>query len=335
MKFKLTLEATPSNLQIGYPDKMLLLGSCFTENIGAKMQKHLFEVKENPHGILFNPVSVCNALNDYMQCKQYKEEDVFELNELFNSWHHHSRFSDNSASAALKKINTSIQETHQYLKEAKHVVITLGSAWLYFLTDKAGSQKGLVVANNHKAPANWFEKRLMQTAALKSLLQSTIEDLQKFNPQLNIVFTVSPVRHLREGLVENNRSKAVLIQAVHDVIEVTPSTFYFPAYEYVIDDLRDYRFYAEDLVHPNYAATQYVWEKWVETFYSPLTQQVMKQIAELQLAVQHKPFNKRSKAHQAFIQNSLTKAKDLSNTYPYLNLQDTIAFFDGELVNIA
>ncbi len=335
MKFKLTLEATASNLQIGYQDKMLLIGSCFSENIGAKMQKHLFDIKENPHGILFNPVSVCNAMKDYMHCKQYSLEDLFELNELYNSWHHHSRFSAVDENQALNKINHSIKETHTYLKEANHLVITLGSAWLYCLTALADGQEGIVVANNHKAPAQWFEKRLMQVAELKSLLQTTIEDLHKFNPQLNIIFTVSPVRHLREGLVENNRSKAVLIQAVHDAVAATKSSYYFPAYEYVIDDLRDYRFYAEDLVHPNYAATQYVWEKWVETFYTPTTQQIMKQVAELQLAKNHKPFNKQGKAHQAFIQNALSKAQDLHKLHPYLNLQESIAFFGGELVNNA
>ena len=335
MKFKLTLEATASNLQIGYQDKILLIGSCFTENIGAKMQKHLFHVHENPHGILFNPMSVHNALRDYLQCKQYGKEDLFELNELFNSWHHHSRFSDITKDAALSKINKSIKEAHVYLKEANQLVITLGSAWLYCLTALADGQQGLVVANNHKAPANWFEKRLMQSAELTSLFQTLVKDLQSFNPGLQIIFTVSPVRHLREGLVENNRSKAVLIQAVHDIIATTDGTYYFPAYEYVIDDLRDYRFYAEDLVHPNYAATQYVWEKWVETFYAPLTQQIMKQVAELQLAIQHKPFNKKSIAHQAFLQNALAKAQDLFKSYPYLNLQEAISFFSAELANIA
>ena len=335
MKFKLTLEATASNLQIGYQDKILLIGSCFTENIGAKMQKHLFHVHENPHGILFNPMSVHNALRDYIQCKQYGKEDLFELNELFNSWHHHSRFSDITADAALNKINESIRAAHDYLKEANQLVITLGSAWLYCLTEIAIGQQGLVVANNHKAPATWFEKRLMQSDELTSVFQSLVKDLQKFNPGLQIIFTVSPVRHLREGLVENNRSKAVLIQAVHDIIASTAGTYYFPAYEYVIDDLRDYRFYAEDLVHPNYAATQYVWEKWVETFYHSSTQQIMKQVAELQLAIQHKPFNKDSQAHQVFLQSCLQKTKDLMNLYPYLPLQNTLSFFSGELANIA
>jgi hypothetical protein len=299
------------------------------------MQKHLFNVHENPHGILFNPMSVHNALRDYVECKQYGKEDLFELNELFNSWHHHSRFSDITKDAALNKINKSIKEAHVYLKEANQLVITLGSAWLYCLTALADGQQSLVVANNHKAPANWFEKRLMQSAELTSLYQTLVKDLQSFNPGLQIIFTVSPVRHLREGLVENNRSKAVLIQAVHDIIATTDGVYYFPAYEYVIDDLRDYRFYAEDLVHPNYAATQYVWEKWVETFYAPLTQQIMKQVAELQLAIQHKPFNKKSIAHQAFLQNALAKAQYLFKSYPYLNLQEAISFFSAELANIA
>ncbi len=335
MKFKLTLDAQASNLQIGYHDKMLLIGSCFTENIGAKMQKHLFEIKENPHGILFNPVSVVNALRDYIECKEYTESDLFALNELYNSWHHHTRFSDSSPEASLVKINHSIKEAHQYLKVANQLVITLGSAWLYCLTNHAPSNTGLVVANNHKAPANWFEKRIMQPQELVDLLEGLVKELQIFNPSIQIIFTVSPVRHLREGLVENNRSKAVLIHAVHDTIAKTNSTHYFPAYEYVMDDLRDYRFYAEDLVHPNFAATQYVWEKWVETYYGDATQQIMKQVAELQLAIQHKPFNKASKAHQLFVKSCLQKAQSLLIQYPNLNLQATIAFFDGELVNNA
>jgi hypothetical protein len=162
-----------------------------------------------------------------------------------------------------------------------------------------------------------------------------VHELQSFNHSLQIIFTVSPVRHLREGMIENNRSKAILIHSVHETILSTKGTFYFPSYEYVIDDLRDYRFYAEDLVHPNYAATQYVWEKWVESFYSENTQQIMKQVAELQLAKQHKPFNKASKAHQQFLQNCLQKSEALAGLYPFLQLQETITFFNGELVNNA
>jgi len=335
MKFKLTLEASKSATAIHYQDKILLMGSCFTENIGAKLHRHLFEVKENPHGILFNPMSVIGALQDYIDNKQYNAADLFELNDLFNSWHHHTRFSDITASATLTKINNSISDAHAYLKGADKLVITLGSAWLYCLTDIAPSGAGLVVANNHKAPANWFEKKLMDPVELAAQLQKIVTAIQAFNNNIHIIFTISPVRHLREGLIENNRSKSVLIYAVHDVIAKLKRVDYFPAYEYVIDDLRDYRFYAEDLVHPNYAATNYVWDKLVSTYFSEDTQLIMGEVAELQLAKQHKPFNKASIAHQAFLQKSLIKTQALQSKYPYLPMTDFITFFSEELINKA
>jgi len=335
MKFKLTLEATKSAKAIRYQDKIMLMGSCFTENIGAKLHRHLFEVKENPHGILFNPISVIGALQDYIDHKQYGTNDLFELNDLFNSWHHHSRFSDLTSIAALEKINSSISDAHAFLKVADKLIITLGSAWLYRLTEAAPSGVGLVVANNHKAPAQWFEKILIDPIELSSKLQKIVSAVQSFNKNIHITFTISPVRHLREGLIENNRSKSVLIYAVHDVIAKLKAVDYFPAYEYVIDDLRDYRFYAEDLVHPNYAATNYVWDKLVSTYFSEETQLIMGEVAELQLAKQHKPFNKASIAHQAFLQKSLTKSQVLQSKYPYLPMTDFISFFSGELINKA
>lgn len=335
MKFKLTLEATKSATAIRYQDKILLMGSCFTENIGAKLHRHLFEVKENPHGILFNPMSVMIALQDYMDNKQYSAKDLFELNDLFNSWHHHTRFSDITASATLDKINNSISDAHAYLKVADKLVITLGSAWLYRLTNVAPSGAGLVVANNHKAPAQWFEKKLMDPVELSVQLQKIVAAVQAFNNKIHIIFTISPVRHLREGLIENNRSKSVLIYAVHDVIAKLNAVDYFPAYEYVVDDLRDYRFYAEDLVHPNYAATNYVWDKLVSTYFTEDTQLIMGEVAELQLAKQHKPFNKASKAHQIFLQKSLLKTQVLQSKYPYLPLANFLTFFTEELINKA
>jgi len=330
-KFKLTLAAKPTDNKIFYPNKIMLVGSCFTENIGAKFQHHLFDTNENAHGILFNPISVQNAIIDYLDNKQYTTEDLFILNEVWNSWHHHSRFSGLTQQQALEKINTSINNAHSFLKKANHLIITLGSAWLYTLNENAPSHKGLVVANNHKAPAQWFEKKLMNVSELTVNLKSLVGRLKSFNPHLNIIFTISPVRHLREGLVENNRSKAVLIQAVHEIVGIETNVDYFPAYEYVIDDLRDYRFYAEDLVHPNYAATNYVWEKFVETYMSHETQIVMKQIAELQLAKQHKPFFSGSNEHQKFIQSCIEKSTALLNQYPFLSLQSHIQFFKEQI----
>ena len=331
LKFKLTLASKRSENSIGYRDSLFLIGSCFSENMGAKLNTHLFKVFENPHGILFNPISVAQSLSDCIHNKQYTEADLFQLNEVWNSWQHHSRFSGISSKEALDKINNSIAKAHTFLKTADHIVITLGSAWVYQLNSQSPHAAGLVVANNHKAPATWFDKALMKPDALVLLLNKMVEDLLQFNPHLQIIFTISPVRHLREGLVENNRSKAVLIQAVHEIVDSTENVAYFPSYEYVIDDLRDYRFYAEDLVHPNYAASNYVWEKWIETYMNEETQGIMKQVAELQLAVQHKPFFAGSTQHKEFLQNCIVKSERLLSLYPYLPLNDQVQFFKQEI----
>jgi len=331
IKFKLTLASKAAENGIAYPDKIMLVGSCFTENIGAKLQFHLFDTLQNPHGILFNPISVQNALMDYVHGKVYTKEDLFFLNDVWNSWHHHSRFSGVTQEESLQKINDSIATAHNFLKKAKHLVITLGSAWLYTLNEQAGANHGLVVANNHKAPANWFTKKLLTPNELVLSLQQVHKALLAFNPQLNIIYTISPVRHLREGLVENNRSKAVLIQAVHELIEKESNCAYFPAYEYVIDDLRDYRFYAEDLVHPNYLATNYVWERLIETYMNTSTQALMKQIAEIQLAISHKPFFEGSSEHQKFLASCLEKTQQLSDQYPHLSLQNHLQFFKSNI----
>ena len=335
VKFKLNLAARPSSNKINYKSKILLMGSCFTENIGGKLDNHLFPNFQNSHGILFNPVSVQNAITDCIQNKKYQASDLFLLNEVWNSWHHHSRFSGITQEAALEKINESINQAHLFLKTASHLVITLGSAWLYTLNENAPNGKGQVVANNHKAPAQWFTKQLLSPSQLLNNLKVLVADLNQFNPDLKIIFTISPVRHLREGLVDNNRSKAVLIQALHDFISNasgdTQMVEYFPAYEYVIDDLRDYRFYAEDLVHPNYAATQYVWEQLVETYMHVDTQLIMKQVAELQLAVNHKPFFAGSAEHQKFIQSCIEKTIQLQAQIPSISLQNQLQFFKSQV----
>jgi hypothetical protein len=331
LKFKLTLASKRAEKSIGYRDNLFLIGSCFSENMGAKLNTHLFKVFENPHGVLFNPISVAKSLSDCIQNKQYVEADLFELNEVWNSWNHHSRYSGISAKDALDKINNSITKAHSFLKTADHIVITLGSAWVYQLNSQSPFSAGQVVANNHKAPAAWFDKHLMKPDALNILLNKMVKNLLQFNAHLQIIFTISPVRHLREGLVENNRSKAVLIQAVHEIVDSTENVAYFPSYEYVIDDLRDYRFYAEDLVHPNYAASNYVWEKWVETYMNEETQGIMKQVAELQLAMQHKPFFAGSTQHKEFLQNCIAKSERLLSLYPYLPLNDQVQFFKQEI----
>lgn len=324
------LEFVPKNFQttISHQHQLMLMGSCFTENIGDKLLAHKFPVLQNPNGILFNPVSVKEALENYITNKQITADDLFNLNEGYHSWQHHSRYSAVTPEEAVQKINSATLEAHRYLKTANWLIVTFGSAWVYELTaNAANAQPGNVAANNHKAPSAWFNRRLLKNDELYAVIEQTIQPLQQFNPDLKIIFTISPVRHLREGFVENNRSKAALIHAVHTAVENFASCFYFPAYELVIDDLRDYRFYAEDMVHPNYAATNYVWEKFVACCIDEPSQELMKQINEINAAVNHKPFNETSAAHQAFKLKYLKILQDMQQNYPYLDLTEQINHF--------
>lgn len=332
MKFHFEFDIKRAPKPVQHPQQLMLMGSCFTENIADKLRKHKFNVLENPNGILFNPVSVVEAVESYLSGKLVTAADIFLHNETWHSWKHHSRYSGITAEECISKINSSIVQAQQYLKHADHLMITLGSAWLYTLTPEAANAvPGSVAANNHKAPANWFRKRLMQVPEAVALLGDMIRKLQAYNPSLQIIFTISPVRHLREGVIENNRSKAILIQAVHELVENLEQLYYFPAYELVIDDLRDYRFYAEDLVHPNYHATQYVWEKFTDTCMNEETRSLMKEIAELNLAFQHKPFNSGTSQHQKFLKTYLVKTQSLQERYPYLDLSGELEYFRDHL----
>jgi hypothetical protein len=329
MKFHAEFDIKKLPQPVAHAQKMLLIGSCFTENIGEKLLRYKFDVLQNPNGILFNPVSVANALINYIDNRPIDTNDLFQYNEAWHSWDHHSRFSALSAEAAVEGINASTQAAHDYLKQADHVLITLGSAWTYTLTEKAAGQaRGRVAANNHKAPADWFQRRLMTPEEVLQVLDTMMHRLFHFNPDVKIIFTISPVRHLREGAVENNRSKAVLIQAVHHLVDKFDRLYYFPAYELVIDDLRDYRFYAEDLVHPNYAATQYVWEKFMDACMDERTKKLIAELHAIHLAYHHKAFNPGSLQHKNFLQSFHQRTTALQQTYPYLNLTPELTYFN-------
>jgi len=328
MKFRYELEVKKMAPAIDHSHRLFLVGSCFTENIGEKLLRSKFSVFQNPHGILFNPVSVADNLTDVIEGVPYDSSQLFYHNELWHSWKHHSRYSAVSESEALRKMNESLAAAHDYLKQSDYIMITLGSAWVYSLTDIApGGPVGRVVANNHKGPAGWFNKRLLTTEDVLRVLDNLIHRLFHFNPRLRIIFTISPVRHLREGAIENNRSKAVLIQAVHHLVDKFEKLYYFPAYELVIDDLRDYRFYAEDLVHPNYFATQYVWEKFTSATMSEETLQLIAELQSIQTAFQHKPFNPSSVQHREFLRRFYEKTMALQLKHPHIDLHSELNFF--------
>jgi len=321
MDFHLAFNPKQFVNKINHRHRLMLIGSCFTENIGSKLKQLKFSVLENPHGILFNPISIVKSVQSYIDNKQYTAGSLFYQNECWNSWEHHSRFSHPDQQLCLDMINQSQQQAHTFLKTADWILITVGSAFVYELENKE------VVANCHKVPTDKFKKKLLGideiTAAFKKMLAAVVE----FNPAVKVIFTISPVRHLRDGFVENNRSKAALIQSVHQLVDADERLFYFPAYELVIDDLRDYRFYAEDMVHPNYAATNYVWEKFINTSIDEPSQLLMKEINTINAARSHKPFNPSSVLHRKFLHTALERTISLQQQFPYINFNEEIAYF--------
>ncbi len=332
----ITLKKLP--VPISYRDKILLIGSCFTEHIGDALAELKFSVMQNPNGILFGPDSVSKSLISYIENKQYSKTELFQLNELWHSWQHHSRFSDLDADAAIQNINASQQRAHEFLKKANWLIITLGSAFIYRLTTIAelaktslptsgGNRDG--VANCHRAPANWFNKEMLEIDAIITLLEESVKQLRQFNPGLKFIFTVSPVRHIRDGVVDNNRSKARLIEAVHQIVNQFDSVYYFAAYELVIDVLRDYRFYDADLVHPNYPATEFVLEKFAETCIDETSQHLMQEVKQIVTARKHKAFQPETKAHSDFLAAHAEKTKLLQKQYPFLDMQEELVYFSN------
>lgn len=300
----------------------MLIGSCFSEHIGKRLIDAKFSVIENPHGILFNPLSVCHSLQSYIADQAPGEDRFFLLNEVWNHWDFHSRFSELDADIAKRRMRVSIETAHTFLKEADWLMITLGSGFQYFL-----KEGGFAVANCHRAPGQWFEKRLLSIAAIENALKVTIDALKDLNPKLKIIFTISPVRHIRDGVVENNRSKARLIEAVHNIMELQENCYYFPAYELLIDVLRDHRYYDVDLVHPNFAATQVVWEQFFDHFLEPGTQKIAAAMQNLSTAKNHKVRFTGTEAYVQFKAGFMNKIQEYEKAYPYIDLEEEKRYF--------
>ena len=322
MNFFTNINIKPLQPTISYHDKLMLIGSCFTEHIGNYLDDVKFRVMQNPHGILFDPISVCSSLASYIENRQYKEEDLFYLNEAWHSWQHHGRFSGMDKEEVLVNINHSQQAAHTFLKQADWVMITLGSSFVYRLAE---NQKP--VANCHKAPAQTFVKHLSTIEETIIALDTIVYRLFQFNPDIKVLFTISPVRHLRDGVVDNNRSKARLIETVHHLVNKFDRLYYFPAYELVIDVLRDYRFFDIDFAHPNYAATQFVLEKFSESCCNEETRNLMEEIRKLVIARNHKPFNPNSNQHRQFMKAQLEKTAFLQKQLPFLNFEKENIYF--------
>lgn len=302
MKLSTPVSVKKSEFLISHNDSFFLIGSCFTESIGEKLAICKFDTFTNPTGIIFNPISVVNGLKSVFNQTEYFEENLIEHNGKWISFQHHGSFSSFDKERCLSEINSSIKKAHQQLNKSKTIFITLGSAWVYEIADFG------VVANCHKIPNNKFEKRLLSVKEILSIFNQIKEDLKEFN----VVFTVSPVRHVKDGLHENNLSKSTLLLAINNLVEQNKNYHYFPAYELVIDELREYRFYKDDLVHPTNLAVNYVWEKFIECYFEEETKILIDEIQKLKIAANHKPFNFESKEHQLFVKKQIELMKNLS-----------------------
>lgn len=300
------------------------MGSCFTENVGNKMAELKYPVNINPFGILYNPVSVANGLRFLMQNKKFSEHDLISHNGLWHSFFHHSRFSSPHPEETLKNINTRIESSAKFLKNADFIFITFGTAWVYEYR-----LTGQTVSNCHKIPEKEFRRFRLTPGEIVEDYRYLLSELWKFNPKIKVVFTVSPIRHWKDGAIENQRSKATLLLAIDQLIRGfgEENCNYFPAYEIVMDELRDYRFYEEDMIHLSPSAIHHIWYKFQQVLIDEESLKISEEVKNIVAAMNHRPFNKLTKEHLQFLKQSLQKANKLEEKFPYLNLTFEKDFF--------
>ncbi|SED18382.1 GSCFA family protein [Tenacibaculum sp. MAR_2009_124] len=296
---------------ITYQSKLLLLGSCFSENIGNKLSYFKFQTVQNPFGILFQPKAIENLVLDAINQKVYKENDILFHNEQWHSFNAHSKLSSPTKERLLDNLNEAITLTQNSLNNASHIIVTLGTAWVYRFIEK-----DQLVANCHKVPQKKFLKEILSINEIKESLDALTSLIRSENSKTSIIFTLSPVRHLKDGFIENQRSKAHLLSAIHKVVDERKNIHYFPSYEIMMDELRDYRFYKEDMIHPNNVAINYIWERFKNVWISEDTQATMKTVDTIQKGLAHKPFNPESDQHKVFLKKLSDKLKNIQQHFP-------------------
>ncbi len=321
--FRTDFPAQPADFSIGHPDRVLLVGSCFTEHLGVRLEAGKIPTMVNPFGIVYNPFSIARSLERLWAGNRYfAAPELFENQGLWHSWEHHGRFSQPDRQATLDGLNAAYADAAQALRQSNRLLLTLGTADVFLL--RTTEQ---VVANNHKMPAALFHTRRLGVDEIVDDWRPVLQKIKMEQPDLQVVLTVSPVRHLRAGPVENQRSKATLVLACAELGARLPFVHYFPAYELLLDDLRDYRFFAADMVHPNAVAIDYIWQHFAATFFTPDTQRLVRQIEQIRTAVHHRPFHPYSAQHHAFANVQLAAITALAAEYPGLDFAQETAYF--------
>jgi hypothetical protein len=328
MQFFTEIQIPEFQWKMDYSKSMMFFGSCFSENIGQRLIDLKFKVDMNPFGILYNPESIANSLKIIIESRIFSEDDLFCDQGIWNSFYHHSRFSDVDQQATLGKINNRILSSNEFLKKADFLVITFGTAWVYELV-----KTGQIVSNCHKIPASEFKRFRLEVSDIINVYVELLEQIWKFNPGLKVIFTVSPIRHWKDGAVENQVSKATLLLA----IDLLVSRFgrqkcnYFPSYELMMDELRDYRFYAEDMLHLSPVAVDYIFERFCQVAVTEESLKVSKEVVKILKASMHRPFNNSTSEHNKFIQANLLEIDKLTERFPFLNFSVERTYFEQEM----
>jgi len=294
----------------------MFLGSCFAGNIGAKMTEYRFNVSVNPFGALYNPFSLAAGFRRLLEPTPFNAEDLFHHNGLYHSFMHHGDFSDVSEAGCVSKINESLSSAAKRLRNASYLVVTFGTSYVYCL-----KSSGQVVANCHKLPAAQFSHELLTVDMIVEEWSDLLKRIKRENPLLKVIFTVSPIRHWKDGAHFNQISKATLLLAEHALVEQNPDYIsYFPAYELMLDELRDYRFYAEDMLHPSTVAVDYIWERFYNTYMNAETKKILNEVGVINKALNHRPLNPSVDTYKVFLMQTLLKIQSLQSKCPYICL---------------
>ena len=312
--FRTPIEIPSSPFRISYSDHIMTLGSCFAENMGKKMSEVYFEIDVNPFGVLYNPVSIRNSIELLLQNKPFTTEDIFEDHSLWLSLSHSSLFSDSSQEGCLNKINARLVPAGELLRKTDFLLITFGTAWVF-----EEKKSGRVVSNCHKLPASRFVRRRLTVEEIMSDFSELLLKLHTQLPNLGIIFSVSPIRHWKDGAHENTLSKSILHLAIDALQKQFNNVHYFPAYEIQLDELRDYRFYAADMQHPSEVAADYIWERFCDTYFSADTLVIKKRLEQLSADLAHRPLHPDSIEYNNFLDKLKQRKAEIKADYSFLS----------------
>ena len=320
--FRTVVKCAASPEKIGYDTPFMMIGSCFAESLGVWLQQLKFDIVVNPFGIVYHPAPVAYHLERIIAAKPYTAQELQQHNELWHSFDHHGQFSHPDISVCIRQINNKLQQAHDQLMRSRWLFVTFGTAWAYRL-----KRTGCIVSNCHKFPASDFERIRFDVYEIYAIWVEILDRLRQFNPAIKVVFTVSPIRHLRDGAHENQLSKSTLLLAVDRLNCEVQNTDYFPAYEMVLDELRDYRFFDENMTHPNAVAINYIRQRFCENYMNGETLQIMKTVEEIAKASAHRPIHHTSE-YIKFAAAYLEKIASLKQQYSHFDFSEEIERFE-------